>query len=70
MITLVSELDSQIFDAYQRLKKARGENDFVGMVEWTSRIDHLLDRRGPSGNTDNYPPPVLGDCPGPRNTAA
>ena len=50
MITVVSTLDSQIFDAYQRLKKARGEDDDAAIVRWTSHVDQLLDRRDPLGN--------------------
>jgi hypothetical protein len=45
MITLVSTLDGQIFDAYQRVKKARAEEDYTAIVEWMSRVDLLLDRR-------------------------
>lgn len=50
MFTVVSTLDSQIFDAYQRLKKARAENDYAAIVEWMSRVDRLLDNREPVGN--------------------
>jgi hypothetical protein len=50
MFTVVSTLDSQIFDAYQRLKKARAEDDYAAIVEWMSRVDRLLDRREPVGN--------------------
>ena len=50
MITIVSTLDRQIFDAYQRLKKARAEDDYAAIVEWTSRVDQLLDRRESLGN--------------------
>jgi hypothetical protein len=50
MFTVVSTLDSQIFDAYQRLKKARVEDDYAAIVEWVSRVDQLLDRREPLGN--------------------
>jgi hypothetical protein len=50
MITIVSALDSQIFDAYQRLKKARAEDDYAAIVEWMSRVDRLLDRREPLRN--------------------
>jgi hypothetical protein len=52
MITVVSTLDSQIFDAYQRLKKARAEDDYAAIVEWMSCVDQLLDRREPVGNGD------------------
>jgi hypothetical protein len=50
MITIVSAVDSQIFDAYQRLKKARAEDDYAAIVEWMSRVDRLLDRREPLRN--------------------
>jgi hypothetical protein len=50
MFTVVSTLDSQIFDAYQRLKKARAGDDYAAIVEWVSRVDQLLDRREPLGN--------------------
>ncbi|HET7665726.1 MAG TPA: hypothetical protein VFK56_06590 [Mycobacterium sp.] len=50
MITIVSTLDRQIFDAYQRLKKARADDDFAAIVEWMSRVDQLLDRRELLGN--------------------
>lgn len=50
MITLISTLDSQIFDAYQRLKQARAEDDCAAIVEWMSRVDLLLDRRERPGS--------------------
>lgn len=45
MIAFVATLDSQIFQAYQLLKKARLEGDYVGIVRWMCRVDELLDRR-------------------------
>ena len=46
MINLVSMLDSQIFSAYQQVKKARAEGDYAAMIRWMLRVDGLLDRRG------------------------
>lgn len=46
MINLASTLDSEIFNAYQQVKKARAEADYAAMIRWMSRVDRLLDRRG------------------------
>lgn len=46
MINLVSVLDSQIFSAYQQVKKARAESDYAAMIRWMLFVDRLLDRRG------------------------
>jgi hypothetical protein len=50
MFTTVSPLDIEIFDAYQRLKKARAGHDHAAIFEWTTRVDQLLDHREPLSN--------------------
>ncbi|MCV7157009.1 hypothetical protein [Mycolicibacterium brisbanense] len=45
MINLIATLDSEIFTAYQEVKKARAEADYAAMIRWMTRVDRLLDRR-------------------------
>jgi hypothetical protein len=37
-------LERRIFDAYQEVKRARRDGDYVAICGWMSVVDHLLDR--------------------------
>ena len=37
-------LERRIFDAYQEVKRARRDGDYVSICGWMSEVDYLLDR--------------------------